>query len=114
MTAFGAGGVSRVLVTVFGAANTALASLLAVMKSQGLPNRLRQDWNGWRELREHIEEKEREIDMVMQGHGQGTANLDVWAAVREVEARYKTMRLTLEANRPDTYITVPPSISLPR
>ncbi|RDL35944.1 Uncharacterized protein BP5553_06556 [Venustampulla echinocandica] len=114
VTAFGAGSVSHILITVFGAANTALASLLAVMKSQGLPNRLRQDWNGWRELREHIEEKEREIDMLMQGHAEGAANLDVWAAVREVEARYKTMRLTLEANRPDTYIQVPPSISLPR
>ncbi|KAH8686128.1 hypothetical protein BGZ60DRAFT_523390 [Tricladium varicosporioides] len=110
VTALGAGSANHILITVFGAANTALASLLAVMKSQGLPNRLRQDWNGWRELREYIEEKEREIEMLMQGFGkpEEIAGLDVWALIREIEARYRTMRLTLEANRPDTYIKVPP------
>lgn len=113
VTAFGAGSANHVIITVFGAANTALASLLAVMKSQGLPNRLRQDWNGWRELREFIEEKEREIDMVIQGHAKAEGKLDIWKEVRGIEARYNTMRLTLEANRPDTYIKVPPVV-LPR
>lgn len=107
VTAFGAGDVDHTIITVFGATNTAVASLLAVLKSKGLPNRLRQDWNGWRELREYIEEKEREIDMRVQGHGEGLPPLDIWATVRDIEARYQTMRLTLEANRPDTYIKVP-------
>ncbi|KAF4625008.1 hypothetical protein G7Y89_g13164 [Cudoniella acicularis] len=109
VTAFGAGSASHVLITVFGATNTAIASLLAVLKSQGLPNRLRQDWNGWKELREFIELKEREIEMLMQGFGkeEEVAALDVWSLIKEIEARYKTMRLTLEANRPDTYIQVP-------
>ncbi|CAG8955295.1 hypothetical protein HYFRA_00011277 [Hymenoscyphus fraxineus] len=114
VTALGAGNSSNVIVTVFGATNTALASLLAVMKSKGLPNRLRQDWNGWRELREYIEEKEREIEFRMQGHGGGLDGFDIWALVREIEARYQTMRLTLEANRPDTYIKVPPMQLLPK
>jgi len=110
VTAFGAGNSSHVLITCFGAANTALASLLAVLKSQGLPNRIRQDWNGWRELREYIEEKEREIEMAISGRipGQkGVAELDVWEIVRAIEARYNAVRLTSEANRPDTYIKVP-------
>jgi hypothetical protein len=110
VTALGAGNANNTIVTVFGAANTAVASLLAVLKSKGLPNRLRQDWNGWRELREYIEEREREIDMRIQGHGRGLPPLDIWRTVRDIEARYQTMRLTLEANRPDTYIRVPPAL----
>jgi len=110
VTAFGAGNSSRVLITCFGAANTALASLLAVLKSQGLPNRIRQDWNGWRELREYIEEREREIEMVVSGRVKGVKEvkeLDVWEVVRGIEARYTAVRMTSEANRPDTYIRVP-------
>ncbi|CZR58504.1 uncharacterized protein PAC_08396 [Phialocephala subalpina] len=118
VTAFGAGSASHVLITCFGAANTALASLLAVLKSQGLPNRIRQDWNGWRELREYIEEKEREIEMVFAGRipGAGTQMeiKDVWEVVKGIEARYNTVRLTAEANRPDTYIKVPQAAVLPR
>jgi len=117
VTAFGAGSANHIIITVFGAANTALASLLAVLKSQGLPNRMRQDWNGWRELREYIEEKEREIEMVVSGRIDGKVvgfgekdnvpQMDVWGAVKDIEERYAAMRLTCEANRPDTYITVP-------
>ena len=99
---------------MFGAANTALASLLAVLKSQGLPNRLRQDWNGWRELREYIEEKEREIEMAISGKIPGTKKeIDVWAEIKGIESRYSATRLTNEANRPDTYIRLPVS-SLPK
>lgn len=110
VTAFGAGNASHILITCFGAANTALASLLAVLKSQGLPNRIRQDWNAWRELREYIEEKEREIEMVISGRvpdAQGVKEIDaVWAMVKAIEARYTAVRLNTEANRPDTYVPV--------
>ena len=111
VTAFGAGSANHIIITVFGAANTALASLLAVLKSQGLPNRMRQDWNGWRELREYIEEKEREIEMVVSGRLDGKVVglgkeedgcipvVDVWATVKDIEERYSNMRLTCEANR---------------
>jgi hypothetical protein len=93
VTAFGAGSASTVLITAFGAANTALASLLAVLKSQGLPNRIRQDWNGWRELREYIEEKEREIEMIVSGRVEGKVEeLDVWGVVRAIEKRYNAVR----------------------
>ncbi|RFU34226.1 hypothetical protein B7463_g2181, partial [Scytalidium lignicola] len=107
VTAFGAGSASHVIVTVFGAANTALASLLAVLKSQGLPNRIRQDWNGWRELREYIEEREREIEMQISGKVEGKS-IDVWQEIKVIEARYNAVRLTGEANRPDSYTKVPP------
>ncbi|KAE8444352.1 hypothetical protein EG329_000662 [Mollisiaceae sp. DMI_Dod_QoI] len=109
VTAFGAGSASHILITAFGAANTALASLLAVLKSQGLPNRIRQDWNGWRELREYIEEKEREIEMVFAGRIPGIEGSerelkDIWDTVKGIERRYNLVRMTAEANRPDTYI----------
>ena len=101
VTAFGAGQSSHVLITVFGAANTALASLLAVLKSQGLPNRLRQDWNGWRQLREDIEEMERDIEMIVTGKTKKP--LDVSEKVKSIEAKYYSVRVTAEANRPDSY-----------
>ena len=110
VTAFGAGNSSHILITVFGAANTALASLLAVLKSQGLPNRIRQDWNAWRELREFIEETEREIEMGdskrIEGV-EGPKKLDVWQTVKKIEERYNSVRLNVETNRPDTYVPLP-------
>jgi len=116
VTAFGAGSANHTLITVFGAANTALASLLAVLKSQGLPNRLRQDWNGWRELKEYVEERERALEMWASGRVKDADNgkgkeIDIWAEIKNIEARYNAVRLTAEANRPDTYIKVPAETS---
>jgi hypothetical protein len=116
VTAFGAGNSSHVLITCFGAANTALASLLAVLKSQGLPNRIRQDWIGWSDLRQFIEEKEREIEMVVSGRVpgvKGVKELDVYETIKTIEAKYHAVRLTCEANRPDGYTKVDVS-SLPK
>lgn len=105
VTAFGAGSASHIIITVFGAANTALASLLAVLKSQGLPNRLRQDWNEWRELREYIEKVEREIDMNISGKVPGKRDpVEPWVEIKKIEDKYAKIRTTIESNRPDTYI----------
>ncbi|KAE9372685.1 hypothetical protein N431DRAFT_483428 [Stipitochalara longipes BDJ] len=109
VTAFGAGNSSHILITCFGAANTALASLLAVLKSQGLPNRIRQDWNAWRELREFIEEMEREIEMAESKRIEGVEGpkkLDVWETVKKIETRYNETRNNIETNRPDTYVAL--------
>jgi hypothetical protein len=106
VTAFGAGQSSHILITVFGAANTALASLLAVLKSQGLPNRMRQDWVGWRDLREYIELNEREIEMSISGRVPGLepfGEQNVWQKVKTIEEKYRVVRLTCEANRPGDY-----------
>jgi hypothetical protein len=62
-------------------------------------------------LREYIEEKEREIEMVVSGRLDGKVVglgkeedgcipvVDVWATVKDIEERYSNMRLTCEANR---------------
>jgi hypothetical protein len=107
VTAFGAGSANHIIITVFGAANTALASLLAVLKSQGLPTRLRMDWIGWRDLREYIEEREREIEMTITGKlpeaGENRKEINIRAEIETIEDKYKLMKNTVEANRPDTY-----------
>ncbi|KAI9769200.1 MAG: hypothetical protein M1840_004329 [Geoglossum simile] len=100
LTALGASSSNHIIITVFGAANTAIAGTVALLKGQGLPNRLRQDWNGWRDLRDYIEEREREIAC-------GKPGVDVWAEVRVVEDRYDAVRKNQEKNRPDTYSHLP-------
>ncbi|KAI9775401.1 MAG: hypothetical protein M1839_001256 [Geoglossum umbratile] len=96
LTALGASSAKHTIITAFGAANTILAGTVALLKGQGLPNRLRQDWNTWRDLRDYIEEKEREI-------GCGKPGVDVWAEVKIVEDKYDAVKQNQEKNRPDSY-----------
>ena len=86
-----------------------------MLKSQGLPNRIRQDWNGWRELREYIEEQERRLDLIISGKIEGSKeDLDVWKMVKTIEERYRAVRGSIETNRPDTYIPLPPLQAVPK
>jgi len=61
LTALGASNAPHVVVTVLGAINTAIAGLLAYMKSSGLPNRPRFFHTKWRELKDHIEHWDRSL-----------------------------------------------------
>src|SRR5205814_1726836 len=99
--------INRNIIIVFGTFNTALAGTIALMKGQGLPNRLRQDWNGWRSLRDYIEEKEREISA-------GKPGVDVWKEVRLVEEKYDAVWKTAETNRPDAYTVMSGADAKPR
>jgi hypothetical protein len=116
VTAFGAGNSSHLLITCFGAANTALASLLAVLKSQGLPNRLRQDWVGWTELRQLIEDKDKEFELAAErkwmSEGKGNERLKVWPTIRDIKAKYHSVVVTCEANRAEGYTKV--NLQLPK
>ena len=100
LTALAASSASHIIITFFGAANTALAGTVALLKGQGLPNRLRQDWNGWRDLRDYIEEKEREI-------GCGKPGVNVWTEVGIIESKYDAVRKNQEKNRQDSYTHLP-------
>ena len=62
LTALGASGSSYKVITVFGAVNTAIAGILALVKGRGLPARLRKDWVGLRQVRDYIEERERDLE----------------------------------------------------
>jgi hypothetical protein len=106
VTAFGAGNSSHVLITCFGAANTALASLLAILKSQGLPNRVRQDWIGWRDLRQFIEEEERRFERAVSGKlpdAREGEEPSVYNIIKKIEEKFHEVAWTCEANRPDGY-----------
>jgi hypothetical protein len=59
LTALGASNAPHAAVTVLGAINTAIAGLLAYMKSSGLPNRPRFFQTKWSELKDHIEQWDR-------------------------------------------------------
>ena len=48
--------------------------------------------------------------LVGAGEKEKERTLDVWAEIKEIEARYNAVRLTMEANRPDTYIKVPAAV----
>jgi hypothetical protein len=61
LTALGASNAPHAAVTVLGAINTAIAGLLAYMKSSGLPNRPRFFQTKWSELKDHIEQWDREF-----------------------------------------------------
>ena len=100
LTALGAGNGPRSAVTVFGAMNTIIAGFLAFLKGSGLPNRLKYYHNEWAKVREYIEQRERDF---ARGH------LDD-ATLREeiiiIKKMYENVRKDVEANQPDSYISM--------
>lgn len=61
LTALGAANGPHSAVTTFGAINTIMAGVLTYLKGSGLPDRIKRYKNEWRNLREHIEQREREF-----------------------------------------------------
>ncbi|KAL8690486.1 MAG: hypothetical protein Q9218_004076 [Villophora microphyllina] len=103
LTALGASSSSHVAITVLAAVNTVIAGILTYLKGQGLPNRLRQYWNGLRKCREFIEEKEREC--AAEGWGDdGEKGMDVEHEIEVIIKMYHDVRQTAEDNIPDTYL----------
>jgi hypothetical protein len=99
LTALGAGDGPHAVVTVFGAINTVIAGFLTYLKGSGLPNRPKFFQTLWSELREFIEQRERDF-------GREDCRLDVDDVVREVEGMYNDIRAEIEANMPDGYTSV--------
>ena len=99
LTALGAGNASHRAVTAFGALNTVLAGFMAYFKGSGLPNRLKYYKNEWTKLREYIEQRER--DFCRQDH-----MLDLEAEVLRIELMYEEVKGDVEANTPDSFVSV--------
>lgn len=97
LTALGAAGGPSVAVTVLGATNTIVAGILTYLKGQGLPARLEQATHLLRTLREHIEERERELT-------EPDSLLDVDEIVQSIVQMYKEVRQTAEDNAPGTVL----------
>lgn len=102
LTALGASSSSHDIITIFGAVNTALAGILAIMKGQGLPDRVRKDREELRKVRDYIEEMEKSLQAGLDLEAPSTGvEKGVVAAIR----MYEKALDTAESNRPETYIT---------
>ena len=97
VTALGAANGPKAAVTIFGAANTIMAGLLTYFKGQGLPYRLEQYLHLLRTLREHIEERERELM-------EPDCPLDVEEEIKSIIKMYQEVRQSKEDNAPGTVI----------
>ncbi|KAL8834324.1 MAG: hypothetical protein Q9205_003331 [Flavoplaca limonia] len=97
LTALGAAAGPSGAVTVLGAANTVIAGLLTYLKGQGLPIRLEQYLHLLRTLREHIEERERELL-------EPDCPLDVDEEINRIARMYQEVRQTAEDNAPGTVL----------
>ena len=93
LTALGAANGPKSAVTVLGAANTIMAGMLTYLKGQGLPSRLEQYLHLLRTLREHIEERERELL-------EPDCPLDVDDELNRITKMYQEVRQTKEDNAP--------------
>ena len=97
LTALGAANGPKSAVTVLGAANTIMAGMLTYLKGQGLPYRLEQYLHLLRTLREHIEERERELM-------EPDCPLDVDEEIKSIIKMYQEVRQSKEDNAPGTVI----------
>jgi hypothetical protein len=86
-------------ITAFGAINTVIAGLLTYLKGSGLPNRIRYYENEWKRVREFIEQRERDFS-------RPDCRLDVNEVVSAIEAMYEQVKVDIQTNIPDNYISV--------
>lgn len=86
------------IITVLGILNTATAGILALLKGQGLPDRLRKDAYQMKKVQDYIEETDIRLAIGEELH---PAELD--AVVEKVFDMYNTARDTAEMNHPSNY-----------
>lgn len=89
VTALGAASGPHSVVTAFGAINTIMAGILTYLRGSGLPDRLKHYQNKWKNIREYIEQREREFCLV-------GCNLDVQEQVFIVESMYQSVKSEME------------------
>jgi hypothetical protein len=91
-------------ITILGVVNTSTAGVLALLKGQGLPDRLRKDEYEIRKVQDFIEETDIRL-AVMPRDAFTTEELD--QVVQQVFEKYNTARDTSEMNRPASYAHQP-------
>lgn len=87
-------------ITILGIVNSSVAGLLVLLKSQGLPDRLRKDEFEMRKVQDFVEEMGARLafGVVEEMSEKGLDEL-----VKEVFDRYNVARDTAEMNKPDSY-----------
>lgn len=88
-------------ITILGVVNSSLAAILALLKGQNLPDRLRKDGFEMKKVQDFIEETEIRL-VAMEGEDEFTAE-ELDKALQSVFAQYNAARDTAEINRPDSY-----------
>lgn len=96
LTALGAAGASHSAITAFGAINTVIAGVLTFLKGSGLPNRLKYYHTEWKQIREFIEQRERDLS-------RPGCDLDVYGVIGMIEKMYEDVKKDLEASTPDRF-----------
>lgn len=103
LTAFGpSAGKHAILITVLGAINTVIAGVLALIKGQGLPERLRHDQAEFRKLQDWIEQTEALLAVGVIGRNRKEVGLLVQVAFK----KYNAVRQSEENNRNENYVRV--------
>jgi hypothetical protein len=92
VTALGAASGPHSAVTAFGAINTVMAGILTYLRGSGLPDRLKAYQNKWKNIREYIEQREREFCLV-------DCDLDVQEQVFIVESMYQNVKSEMETTK---------------
>ncbi|ESZ90710.1 hypothetical protein SBOR_8904 [Sclerotinia borealis F-4128] len=87
-------------ITTLGVVNSCLAGILGILKSQGLPDRLRKDEFEMRKVQDFIEECDTRLAV---GWGEQMSDAEVDDLIKEVFDRYGVARDTTEMNRPNSY-----------
>ena len=91
-------------ITILGVVNTSTAGILALLKGQGLPDRLRKDEYQMRKVQDFIEETDIRL-AVMPKDTFTSEELD--HVIQQVIENYNTARDTSEMNRPSSYAHQP-------
>lgn len=92
LTALGAARGPHNAITAFGAINTIVAGILTYLKGSGLPDRLKHYQNEWRNIREYIEQRERELCLQ-------NCELDVEEEIQIIEQMYEGVKREIEATK---------------
>ncbi|KAL1961981.1 hypothetical protein VTN77DRAFT_716 [Rasamsonia byssochlamydoides] len=91
LTAIGAAQGPHSVVTAFGAINTIMAGILTYLRGSGLPDREKNVEKAWGQVREYIEQREREF--CLEG-----CELSVEEEILAVERMYEDVRQQMEAS----------------
>ncbi|PKY07115.1 hypothetical protein P168DRAFT_287609 [Aspergillus campestris IBT 28561] len=92
LTALGAAAGPHSAVTTFGAINTIVAGVLTYLKGSGLPDRLKHYQNEWGNIREYIEQRERELCL-------DGCILDVHEEILFIEHLYEGVKREIESTK---------------
>lgn len=92
LTALGAASGPHSAVTAFGAINTIMAGVLTYLKGSGLPDRLKHYQNEWRNIREYIEQRERELCL-------SGCELDIQQEIHIIEYMYEGVKREIDQTK---------------